>query len=274
MAVYDSGTYGARRQIDHTHTQKRTQIMNPIKSLIHGTMSRFGYQIDRIPPPEDHAEYQKVRPGATYNPWNTDRKFKEIYTAIRGFTLVDRYRCYELWKLVEQSAKLAEGGVIEIGVWRGGTGALIARQAHDCGITEKVYLCDTFTGVVKAGEKDSYYSGGEHSDTSQELVENLVFKTMGLDNVRILKGIFPDDTGHEVEEQTFRFCHIDVDSYQSAHDIIEWIWERMASGGIIVYDDYGFFGCDGITRHVDEQMSAPDRIILHNLNGHAIIIKR
>ncbi len=97
---------------------------------------------------------------------------------------MDKLRCYELWTLVAQSCKLSDGDILEVGVWRGGTGALIAKH------------------------------------------------------------------------------------------IIGWIWEKLLPGGIIVYDDYGFESCPGITKHVEEQILLEDRIILHNLNGHAIIIKR
>jgi len=127
--------------------------------------------------------------------------------------------------------------------------------------------------VVKAGVKDSTYKGGEHADTSRQAVEELIFTRMNLDNVEILEGIFPDQTGHRVEGLQFRFCHIDVDIYQSAKDIVDWIWDRMVHGGIIVYDDYGFYGCDGITKYVEEQMNCRDRLVIHNLNGHAIILK-
>ena len=96
---------------------------------------------------------------------------------------------------------------------------------------------------------------------------------MNLDNVQILQGIFPDQTSHEIKDLQFRFCHIDVDVYQSAKDIVDWIWDRMVHGGIIVYDDYGFRLCDGITRYVEEQMLYKDRLVLHNLNGHAVIMK-
>jgi O-methyltransferase len=88
-----------------------------------------------------------------------------------------------------------------------------------------------------------------------------------------LEGTFPDDTAHLIQENTFRFCHIDVDVYQSAKEISDWIWEKMSIGGVIVYDDYGFPSCDGITKFVEEQHQNPDRIILHNLNGHAVVIK-
>ena len=115
--------------------------------------------------------------------------------------------------------------------------------------------------------------GGEHADTSRQAVEELILTRMNLDNVEILEGIFPDQTGHRVEGMQFRFCHIDVDVYQSAKDVVDWIWDKMVPGGIMVYDDYGFYGCDGITKYVEEQMMRKDRLVIHNLNGHAIILK-
>jgi len=247
-----------------------------MKQFLKSFVNHLGFDIRRIPRFESigkDTEHQLVKPNATYSPWNKDKIFQEAYGAIEQFTLVDKYRCFELWKLIEQSAKLEIGSIIEVGVWRGGTGALIAKQSKLLGLPCQVYLCDTFSGIVKAGVEDSAYKGGEHADTSRQAVEDLIYGKMGLDNVRILKGVFPEETGHEVEKENFRFVHIDVDVYQSAKDIIDWIWHRMPKGGIVVYDDYGFQTCGGITKYVEEQMSLKDRIVLHNLNGHAIVLK-
>ena len=218
--------------------------------------------------------YAPVTPFATYSPWNLDERFLETYDLIKSHTLVDLYRCYELWTLVEQSAKVP-GSIIEIGVWRGGTGALIARKAELCGLDCTVYLCDTFSGVVKAGAADLRYKGGEHADTSRKMVEELVFDRLKLKNVRILQGIFPDETAAMIEDRhnLFRLCHVDVDVYQSAKDIVEWMWTRMAVGGMVVFDDYGTCGCEGITKLVNEQAREIDRLVFHNLNGHAVAVK-
>ena len=50
-----------------------------------------------------------------------------IYLAkqIKQNTLVDVYRCYELWSLAVRCAELP-GDTLEVGTWRGGTGALLA----------------------------------------------------------------------------------------------------------------------------------------------------
>lgn len=253
--------------------EKTISMIKLVKTAARSIANNFGLEIRRIPKNLTSPEYELVTPLATYGPWNKDALFQAAYASIQEYTLVDKYRCYELWKLIEQSAKLNHGSIIEVGVWRGGTGALIAKQAKNCGIEDRVFLCDTFTGVVKASAKDSSYEGGEHADTTREIVEDLVSERMNLDNVEILEGIFPDQTGHRVEGLQFRFCHIDVDVYQSAKDIVEWIWDSIVPGGIVVYDDYGFHGCGGITKYVEEQMNLEDRLVIHNLNGHAVVLK-
>lgn len=255
------------------HWTPAMHLLNAAKRPLRRWFQKLGYDVHKVQVGNvgGVSLYEVVRPFATYSPWNKDELFKQTDQAIRTHTKVDPYRCFELWSLVGQTAKLS-GALIEIGVWRGGTGALIARKAAICGMTEPVYLCDTFEGVVKASEKDSLYQGGEHADTSQETVQALL-DGFGLKNARILKGIFPDESARHIEGQTFKFCHIDVDVYQSAQDIVHWIWPKMCVGGVIVYDDYGFFGCDGITRHVEEQLPCTDRMIIHNLNGHAVVVK-
>jgi O-methyltransferase len=251
-------------------------MLRTAKSTVQTIVHLLGYQIEKLPQraATGYSVYERVSPSATYAPWNMDALFLATYEEVKSYTLVDLYRCWELWTLVEQSAKL-EGDLIEIGVWRGGTGAIMAKKAMSCGIDGLVYLCDTFRGVVKAGSNDTRYKGGEHANTSRQMVELLIHDRLRLDNVRILEGIFPDETAYLVEGQRtrFRLCHIDVDVYQSAKDIIDWIWERMVVGGMIVYDDYGFNGCQGITKFVNEQSTARDRLVLHNLNGHALVVK-
>ena len=245
--------------------------MSALKTSFKRAFRTFGFRINRIPKTTSLA-YEDLFPFATWSPWNVDQAFIDAFDQVRNHTLVDKYRCYELWQLAEQASKLSDGAFLEVGVWRGGTGALIAAKAQECGVTDNVYLCDTFTGVVKAGDNDETYGGGEHADTSREVVEDLA-REMQLMNVEILQGIFPDDTASEVADLKFRMCHIDVDVYQSAKEVNEWVWDRLVPGGIVVYDDYGFQACDGVLKCVEEQRQLADRIVLHNLNGHAVVIK-
>lgn len=211
--------------------------------------------------------HSKVRVGATYSPWLSDSQFMKAYSAIRDFTLVDICRCYELWGLAKQAA-LVEGSILEVGVWRGGTGCLLALAAP----SKTVYLADHFAGIVKAGVKDTRYVGGEHADASDQAVRSLL-ASAGATNARLLKGIFPEETAAAVSGPV-SLLHIDVDVYQSAKDIIAWGAGRLPAGAAIVFDDYGFCGCEGITRLVNElRESLRDCTFIHNLNGHGIFIR-
>ena len=211
--------------------------------------------------------HKQVIPYASYSPWEGDEKFKELYSSVKENTLVDIYRCYELWSMV-QSLGGVEGDILEVGVWRGGTGAILCKASE--GTSSKVYLADTFEGVVKATEEDTVYRGGEHSDTSEGIVKELLTKLQA-NNYQILKGIFPDDFP-SVKIDKLRLCHIDVDTYLSAKQVFDYAWPKLQVGGMIVFDDYGFWTCEGVTKYVNS-LDLPNARKIHNLNGHGIIVK-
>ncbi len=211
-------------------------------------------------------------PLSTYAPWQSDHEFRDVHSAIRRNTFVDVWRCYELWSLVGELRDVP-GAILEVGVWRGGTGVLMAARAARLGLEDPVYLCDTWSGVVKTGPVDTYYHDGKHDNASPEIVRELAAR-MGTRNVELLHGVFPEETGDRIADRTFRLCHCDVDVYRSAKDVLEWVWPRLAPGGAVVFDDYGFPACPGVTRLVDEQRLRADRLVVHNLNGHGLVVKR
>jgi O-methyltransferase len=211
--------------------------------------------------------HSRIAPAATYSPWLTDSAFLAAYRHVRKSTLVDIYRCYELWELARQSSHV-EGAILEVGVWRGGTGCLLALAAPQ----KTVYLADTFEGVVNAGPRDTRYSGGEHADTSDKIALKLLTSARAA-NAQLLKGTFPRDTAAAITG-TIALLHVDVDVYQSARDAVEWALPRLMPGSIIVFDDYGFYGCEGITRCVQElRDQLHEFAFIHNLNGHAVFVK-
>ncbi|MES2328263.1 MAG: TylF/MycF/NovP-related O-methyltransferase [Bacteroidota bacterium] len=212
--------------------------------------------------------HKQVIPYASYSPWASDVEFMSVYTQVKANTLVDIYRCYELWNLTRDLKKV-NGDILEVGVWRGGTGAVLA-MASQSFADVTVYLADTFTGVVKATSEDRVYRGGEHADTSDTTVKELLEK-VGASNYQVLKGIFPDDFP-KLTIDKLRLCHIDVDTYLSAKEIFDYAWPKISVGGVVIFDDYGFWTCEGVTKYVNS-LDLPDGRKIHNLNGHGIIIK-
>ena len=67
-----------------------------------------------------------------------------VYQGLRSMSehaLVDIYRCYEIWLTVAEAAKLQQGNLMEVGMWRASTGAVIAAecQTHP---SAHLVLCD------------------------------------------------------------------------------------------------------------------------------------
>ena len=258
-----------------------------MKSILKYFFSTIGYKISRKPNVEiitennekptrfrvGEFEYDLVTPSVKYSPWLQDLQFMKMYAQISDHTLVDMYRCFELWDITQIIHQLNKSvNFIEVGVWKGGTAAIIGKKLALLNSNANFYICDTFSGVVKASEKDITYKGGEHADTSLEIVENLL--SDNYTNIKILKGVFPNETAQQIPvNDLFGFCHIDVDVYDSAKDIVDWIWDKLIIGGVVIFDDYGYSTCTGITRFVNEQKNSRDRIITYNYNGHAVMIK-
>jgi O-methyltransferase len=202
-------------------------------------------------------------------PWLTDEGFASIYNRIRFNTLVDRPRCYALYLLLDQIQNLP-GDILEVGTWRGGTGGMFAhRMPH-----KTVYLADTFAGVVKSATWE-HYKDGAHADTSSQLVSSFLKTDLGLTNVELLTGIFPEETGHQIDGKAFAFVYLDVDVYQSTKDAFDYVWQSVSRSGVVAFDDYGFMSaCPGISRFVDEIRNDSDKLFIANLNGQAYIIKK
>lgn len=211
--------------------------------------------------------HRQIIPFASYAPWEDDAAFTEVYKIICDHTLVDKYRCYELWSIAQQLQE-ANGDILEVGVWRGGTAGILA-CANKSG-KGSLYFADTFKGVVKAGPQDTLYKGGEHANTSVEIVVQLLDR-LKVKDYRFLTGIFPDDFKN-FPSAAIKICHIDVDTYLSAKEVVDFIWPKLVTGGMIIFDDYGFFGCEGVTRYVNK-LKLPGARFVYNLNGHALLIK-
>jgi hypothetical protein len=77
-----------------------------------------------------------------------------------------------------------------------------------------------------------------------------------------------------VADRTFCFVHIDVDLYQPTRDSLEFFYPRLAPGGMIVCDDYGFANCLGAKRACDEFAATIRAPLIHWPTGQALLIRR
>lgn len=84
---------------------------------------------------------------------------------------------------------------------------------------------------------------------------------------------FPEEIRSSLAGQCFWLRHIDVDIYQSAKDFLDWVWSCLVSARVVIFDDYGFVSCPGISRFIKEEAQLANRLLLYNLKSHAFFVK-
>lgn len=205
-----------------------------------------------------------------YQPWQDDAAFRALWEQVNDYTMNDVLRAYTLYTAVEQT-RHRDGAIVEVGTHDGGLGCLLARKAADEGLDAETYLCDTFEGIVKSGEKDAEYADRALSQADPRRVRELAAE---LDvEPRILEGVFPDETADEIEEDVIRLAHVDVDVYQSTRDAYEWLWPKLPPGGIVVVDDAGYPKANGVTEFMEEVADNEDNVTQYRLNTQALLVK-
>ena len=132
---------------------------------------------------------------------------------------------------------------------------------------DRLHLFDTFGGMPIADTDLDGYSVGSFSDTSLEFVKGLLTENP---EINVHPGIIPE-TFKDIGETTIRFAHIDVDQYQSTKDCVEFIFPRLAIGGVMVIDDYGFPACYGAREAIDVYFKSRPEKPLALPTGQAVI---
>ena len=121
-----------------------------------------------------------------------------------------------------------------------------------------------------ANEDPSGVREGCFGDTSLSAVKHYL---QGFPNIAFHPGVIPE-TFEEVEDGKFAFVHIDVDLYQTAKDCCSFFYERMTSGGVMIFDDYGdvafrYSAKQAVDEFFDDKPETPISLC----TGQCIVIK-
>lgn len=141
------------------------------------------------------------------------------------------------------------GSVAEAGVFQGEFAKLINEKFFD----RKCYLFDTFEGfdqrdiIFERKYNFSNESVGHLNMTSEELV---LGKMRYAENCIIKKGYFPE-TAADVKD-TFCFVNLDMDLYKPTFEGLNFFWDRMEVGGVILVHDYFSEEYEGVQNAVKE----------------------
>lgn len=240
------------------------------KDIIWRLLGRMGYRIYRIGqghqyilnPPYDFA---------TYSPW-FESWFQEIYAKFRTRTLMKEDSAYVVRQLCLHCRHLP-GDFAECGVYRGGSAFLIASTLAEGSVAgeRRLHLFDTYHGMPSTANADpSGIKEGRFGDTSLPAVQDYLKE---FPFVRFHPGYIPT-TLEPVRDNRFAFVHIDVDLYQTTRDCLDFFYQRMVSGGVMVFDDYGWaIFRDSEKRAVDEFFRNKREVVMSLRTGQCVVIK-
>ena len=203
---------------------------------------------------------KEIRSDLLYGP--VHKKFKE-------FSMVSRQDYIDCLKLVSKFKGIS-GSIIECGVWRGG---MIAGIAELMGNNRQYYLFDSFEGLPDAKEID-----GETAIAWQADKESAIYydnckaeiewaqRAMELakvsDKTSIIKGWFDETVPQFKTDEPIAVLRLDGDWYDSTMVCLEHLFPKVATGGLIILDDY--YSWDGCSKALHDYLSKykrPERII-------------
>ncbi len=206
-----------------------------------------------------------------------DPKFAKAYAAAHAtnpwkhYTL--QWRVYIVCYFAEL-AKLLEGDFVECGVNTGAYAKAVITYTDLNSLNKTFYLFDTFEGLpseqMTMEEKEA---GLENYNDQYHDVYEQVQETFRNDNVQLVKGKVPGTLG-EFNGDKVAFLSIDMNMVKPERAALEYFYDKIVPGGIIILDDYGF------PQHINQKKAHDEFALKRGISilslptGQGIIFKR
>lgn len=198
--------------------------------------------------------------------WDIDSRTFEIVDFTRSRSKTGFVRLMTLVDAVRYVVRQGiQGDVVECGVWRGGSMMAAALALQDeLDLERKLYMYDTFEGMPDPTPEDLLMETGE---AAVDLLEGPLSADIEsrADLTDVMAGMrstgFPDertiyvpgkveDTIPDQVPEKISILRLDTDYYSSTKHELEHLYPRLAVGGILIVDDYGWWA--GSRRATDE----------------------
>jgi hypothetical protein len=145
-----------------------------------------------------------------------------------------------------QTALRRKGDFIECGVYLGFISSVVMTYVDWNATAEgrQFLLIDSYEGISKdllsteelAVGRDTQF-GSDYIDTYRRTANNLAeFK-----NAKLIKGFIPDVLPQAQTDQV-AYLHIDMNSAVPEVASLEYFWNKLVPGAVVLLDDYAYFG--------------------------------
>ncbi len=192
------------------------------------------------------------------------------------FELYNCEYCYQLFPEVHQiynsvkSVSKIKGDIAEVGTYQGGSARIICEAKGD----KHLFCFDTFEGLPFYDKEDKNINMGLNDmyETSLELVKN---NLKDYSKVSIHKAVFPRQGTEVLKDTKFSFIFLDVDTYRSTKECLEFFYDKINKGGIIMTHDYNNGngqGGTGVKKAFDEFFKNKPQNIIKLLGTQAMVV--
>ena len=182
-----------------------------------------------------------------------------------------------LWA-ARQAARIP-GDFVECGVNAGFLSSAIMQHLNWANASKRFFLVDTFAGPVVSQYSADEVRGGR-LDAARDAMARGAYVT-DLERVRanfrewprveIIQGAVPEVlTALPVRQVAF--LHIDMNCAAPERAALEFFWESLAPGAIVLLDDYAYFGYQSLTAAIDELAARLGFEVLSLPTGQGLII--
>ncbi len=183
-----------------------------------------------------------------------------------------------LWAAL--AAARAPGDFVECGVNAGFVSSAIMQRLDWGKLDKRFYLIDTFTGPVL-----SQYSAGEARDGRLSAAQDAAARGAYVtdlarvrDNFRewprveIVQGAVPEVLARLAIGRV-AFLHLDMNCAYPERAALEHFWDALPPGGMVLLDDYAYFGYEDLARAIDEAAAALGGEVLALPTGQGLMVK-
>lgn len=246
-----------------------------IRRLAEVVLSRMGYTISRKAPTDSST----ASAGAGYD---LESEAWESMQVVRSHTMVPYARLVTLYQQVVACERHdIAGSYVECGTWKGGAVGLMALgNLRHSAQRRHIHLFDSFAGIPEPDEEvdgeravqevvsvggeakgrlvpikgfyDKYADGVGDLETNRHLLETVI----GYDSrfLHYHEGWFQDTLPRVAPVLAdIAILRLDCDWYASTRICLEYLYNKVVTGGFVVIDDYGYY--DGCKRAADEFMT-------------------
>lgn len=170
-------------------------------------------------------------------------------------------------------AKTKPGDFVDCGVNTGFCARALMNYIGFEKLNKKYFLFDTFAGLdPKYSSPDELRINVNLGYDRQKNNFEKVKKTFAGFNVEIIKGTVPDSLSR-AKINSVCFLHLDMNTAKPEVMALDYFWGKISSGGVVLFDDYGFRGHEAQKNSHDQWAKAHGVEILTLPTGQGLLIK-